>query len=137
MTVSVTARPMTLPTTVPSVLVIACWAPITSLFMRDMRAPVWVRVKNETGIRWTWSNSFVRMSKMRPSPMRAEYQRCQRFSTALAIASPTALRASQVTRSRSFWGTAVSSSDRNSSGGIATTIEAAIAVMRKPTSCRR
>jgi hypothetical protein len=126
-----------LPTTVPSVLVIACWAPITSLFIRDMSAPVWVRVKKETCIRWTWSNSFVRMSKMRPSPMRAEYQRCHRFSTALASASPTAPRANQVTRSRSFWGTAVSRRARNSSGGIAITIEAATAVTRKPMSCRR
>src|SRR6266496_2254067 len=58
-------------------------------------------------------------------------------STALAIASPTALRASHVTRTRSFSGTAVSSRDRNSNGGMATTIEAAIAVMRKPTSSRR
>ena len=42
----------------PSVLVTACCAPITSLFSRDINAPVWVRVKNAIGIRCTWSKSF-------------------------------------------------------------------------------
>ena len=56
----------------PRVLVTACCAPMTSLFMRDISAPVWVRVKNDNGWCWTWSKSAVRMSKMRPSPIRAE-----------------------------------------------------------------
>ena len=56
----------------PSVFVTACWAPMTSLFMRDISEPVWVRVKNDSGWCCTWSKSAVRMSKMRPSPMRAE-----------------------------------------------------------------
>ena len=46
----------------------ACWAPITSLLSRLMRAPVWVRVKKARGIRWMWSNTWERMSKMSPSP---------------------------------------------------------------------
>ncbi len=62
MNVSVTARLMMFDATVPSVFVTACWAPITSLFMRDISAPVWVRVKNEIGSRWTWSNNLTRMS---------------------------------------------------------------------------
>ena len=41
---------MTFETTVPSVLVTACCAPMTSLFMRDINAPVWVRVKNDSGM---------------------------------------------------------------------------------------
>lgn len=48
-------RLIALPTTPDSVLVNACWAPMTSLLRRDTRAPVWARVKNATGIRCTWS----------------------------------------------------------------------------------
>ena len=40
----------------------APWAPITSLFSRLMRAPVWVRVKNATGMRCTLSNRAARRS---------------------------------------------------------------------------
>ena len=47
MNVSVTVRPMTFETTVPSVLVTACCAPMTSLLRRDINAPVCVRVKND------------------------------------------------------------------------------------------
>ncbi|CAB4729387.1 unannotated protein [freshwater metagenome] len=42
---------MVLETTVPSVPVTACCAPITSLFMRDINDPVCARVKNEIGSR--------------------------------------------------------------------------------------
>ena len=62
MIVSTTARLMTFDTTVPSVVVTACWAPITSLFSRDCSAPVCVRVKNASGIRCTWSKSATRRS---------------------------------------------------------------------------
>ena len=40
----------------------ACWAPMTSLLSRLMRAPVWVRVKKARGMRWMWSNTWERMS---------------------------------------------------------------------------
>ncbi len=40
-------------TTEPNVPVRARCAPITSLFMRDTRAPVCARVKNATGSLWT------------------------------------------------------------------------------------
>ena len=49
-------------TTVPIVLVTACWAPMTSLFIRLISAPVCTRVKKEIGRRCTWSNSATRMS---------------------------------------------------------------------------
>ncbi len=53
---------MTLETTEDSVEVNACWAPTTSVFSRLTRAPVWVRVKNATGIRCTCANTRVRRS---------------------------------------------------------------------------
>ena len=45
---------MALLSTLASVEVTADCAPITSLFSRLTSAPVRVRVKNATGIRWTW-----------------------------------------------------------------------------------
>ena len=75
---SVVTTVTTLPTTLDSVDVNACWAPCTSLFRRDTRAPVWARLKKPIGIRWTWSNTWVRRSWIRPSPMRAENQRWAR-----------------------------------------------------------
>ena len=54
-TARVTTTSNTFCTTVPRVPVNACWAPMTSLFIRLMRAPVWVRVKKARGMRWTWS----------------------------------------------------------------------------------
>ena len=106
---------------------------MTSLFMRDMSAPVCVRVKKESGWRWMWSNSAVRMSKMRPSPIFAEYHRCASCSTALSSARPTAASASAPTSVRSFSGMAVSSSARRISGGIAPTIDASTTVITNPT----
>ena len=60
-TAAVSSRPITLETTPDSVEVNACWAPITSLLSRLTSAPVWVRVKNASGIRCTWSKTRVRM----------------------------------------------------------------------------
>ncbi|CAB4734890.1 unannotated protein [freshwater metagenome] len=53
MATSTVASVTTFDTTVPSVPVTARCAPITSLFMRLTSAPVWVRVKNEIGMRCT------------------------------------------------------------------------------------
>ena len=50
-------------------------APITSLPSLLTRAPVRVRVKNATGIRCTWSNTAVRRSRIRPSPIVDDSQR--------------------------------------------------------------
>ena len=49
-------------TTPDSVEVNACCAPMTSLLSRLTSAPVWVRVKNASGMRCTWSNTSVRRS---------------------------------------------------------------------------
>ncbi len=51
-----------LPITEESTSVKASWAPVTSLLRRLTRAPVWVRVKKASGMRCTWSNTWVRMS---------------------------------------------------------------------------
>jgi hypothetical protein len=40
----------------------ACWAPRTSLDRRDSSDPVWVYVKNASGIRCTCRNSATRRS---------------------------------------------------------------------------
>ena len=61
-TPAVSTRLTTLETRPDSVEVNACWAPRTSLFSRLTSAPVWVRVKNASGMRCTWSNTDVRMS---------------------------------------------------------------------------
>ena len=75
---STTTTEMRLPTTPDRVEVKACCAPITSLLSRETRAPVWARVKKAMGWRCTWSYTWVRRSKMSPSPMRADrYQRDQ------------------------------------------------------------
>ena len=58
-----------LPTTLDRRSVKACWAPITSLLSRLTSAPVWVREKKASGMRWMWRNTLERMSKMRLSPM--------------------------------------------------------------------
>ena len=55
MTAAVSTSWMTLLTTPDRVEVKARCAPRTSLLSRLTSAPVWVRVKNCTGIRWTWS----------------------------------------------------------------------------------
>ena len=62
MAASVVTSTMTLLTTLPKVLVTAFWAPTTSLLSRLMRAPVWVRVKNATGMRCTLPNNATRKS---------------------------------------------------------------------------
>ena len=46
-----TTTEITLDTTLDSVVVKACCAPMTSEFRREMSAPVWVRIKNARGIR--------------------------------------------------------------------------------------
>ena len=51
-----------LPTTLDSVTVIACCAPITSVFSLDTSAPVCARVKKAIGCSWTWLNTWVRRS---------------------------------------------------------------------------
>ena len=59
---SVVVRMITLETTEPRVVVNARCAPMTSLLSRLINAPVWVCVKNATGMRWTWSKREARRS---------------------------------------------------------------------------
>ena len=59
---SVVTSTTTLLTTLPSVLVTAVWAPITSLLRRHVIEPVGVRVKNAIGIRCTLANRARRRS---------------------------------------------------------------------------
>ena len=59
---TMSTRVMALLTTLDSTEVKACWAPMTSLPRRVTRAPVWARVKNATGWRSTWENTWVRRS---------------------------------------------------------------------------
>jgi hypothetical protein len=91
----VIATLMALPTTEERVLVKALCASRTSLLRRLMSAPVCVLLKNAIGISWKCANTLVRMSKMRPSPMRAEIQRSHNES----MASRTARTASRIASS--------------------------------------
>ncbi|GAB3873752.1 hypothetical protein GCM10027610_141410 [Dactylosporangium cerinum] len=77
---------MTLLTTPDRVEVNARWAPCTSLLSRLTRAPVWVRVKNCSGMSCTWPYTWVRSDRMMPSPMRAEYHRWTSDSSASTTA---------------------------------------------------
>ena len=49
----------------------ARWAPMTSLFSRDMSSPVLVWVKKRRDMRCRWSKSSVLRSQMTPSPTEA------------------------------------------------------------------
>jgi hypothetical protein len=101
----------------PSVPVTASWAPITSLFNRLMRAPVWLRVKKAIDWFCTRSKSWTRRWWMTPSPMWAENHRCTTASTASNRAAPTMNEASNQTSPRSCRGIARSTIERKSSGG--------------------
>ena len=57
-----TTTPIELPTTLDSIEVNACWAPMTSVLSRLTSAPVWARVKKAIGWRSTWAKTSVRRS---------------------------------------------------------------------------
>ena len=59
---------MELVNTSTSVPLTARWAPMTSLFRREMSSPVLTPVKKRRDIRWRWAKSSVRRSQMMPSP---------------------------------------------------------------------
>ena len=59
---TITTTPMMLLTTPDSVDVMACCAPMTSLLSLLTSDPVWARVKNAIGCRWTCLNTSVRRS---------------------------------------------------------------------------
>src|SRR6266550_133206 len=137
-TPAVSSRPITLETTPDSVEVNACWAPITSLLSRLTSAPVWVRVKNASGIRCTWSKTRVRIPKIRPSPMRAEYHRWASDKPASTTARPAMSSASRTTTPPEPCGLVIVLTRRPASTGVATPIAAlAITVTRKTESSAR
>ncbi len=133
----VVATTMTLDTTAPRVPVMARWAPITSLFMRLTRAPVWVRVKKPRGIRCTWSKSATLRSKMRPSPILEDQSRSKIDRKASPRATTTIRPAIRATAPRSSSGRATSMIWRISSGGTRLISAAKTMVARNPTSINR
>ncbi len=94
----------------------ACWAPMTSLLSRLIRAPVWVRVKKAIGIFWMCSKTFERMSKMRPSPTLAETHRIPMDRAVSTRASTAATRARPMISDLSCSGMPLSMMERNSRG---------------------
>jgi hypothetical protein len=135
MTAAVSTSWITLLTTPESVDVNARCAPSTSLLRRLTRAPVCVRVKNCSGIRWTWSYTFVRRSRMMPSPMRAEYHRWASESIASATARPAMKRARRTTvRSASDPPRVIALITSPARTGVATPITAAITTVIRNTT---
>ena len=122
-----TSTAMPLETVLDRVEVNARWAPITSLLRRETSAPVWVRVKKASDWRWTWPNTWVRRSKISPSPIREESQPPSTASTAVKTATPAIARASRVTI-RSSPARMPSSTIRCTSSGITTTMAASMTV---------
>ena len=97
MTTRVSVRVTTLVMTPEKVSEKARCAPITSLPSLLTRAPVRVRVKNATGIRCTWSNTAVRRSRIRPSPMVDDSHRVTSETPASATATAAITAASATT----------------------------------------
>ena len=115
-TISTRVTLMRLDTTDDRVSVKACWAPMTSLLSRLMRAPVWVRVKKAMGIFWMCSKTLDRMSKMSPSPTLAETQRIPMDRAVSTRASTAATRASPRIRDLLCSGMPLSMMERKSRG---------------------
>ena len=137
-TSAVSTRPMTFATTPDRVEVNACCAPITSLFSRLTRAPVWVRVKNASDICCTCPKTLVRMSKIRPSPIREENQRVPSERKASSTASPAITAASRSTAATVPLPPLITLITSPASSGVATPItEEMIVNTRKTASSLR
>ena len=117
-TISTSVTLITLETTDDRVSVNACWAPITSLLSRLMRAPVWVRVKKAMGICWMCSNTWDRMSKMRPSPTFADTHLMPMVRPVSTMASTAATSASPMISDLLCSGMPLSMIERKRSGLI-------------------
>ena len=108
-TANVSVSVTTLETTPDSVSENARCAPITSLPSLLTSAPVRVRVKNATGIRCTWSNTAVRRSRIRPSPIVDDSQRVT-SDTAVSATATNAMTVANSTTTpvappRTIWST--------------------------------
>ena len=126
--------------TLASVEVIADCAPMTSLLSRLTSAPVRVRVKNATGIRWTWVYTALRRSTIRPSPILDENHRDTRpvtasrtASAAMPPASPTTVAAAAETCPPAT----IAFTTRPASTGVATPIPAPTTVSSRKASSQR
>ncbi len=127
-----TSTAMPLETVLDRVEVNARWAPITSLLSRETSAPVWVRVKKASDWRWTCPNTWVRRSKISPSPIREESQPPSTARIAVRTETPAIASASMVTIWRSP-ARMPSSTMRCTSSGITTTIAASMTVRARKT----
>ena len=110
----------------------ACWAPITSLLSRLIRAPVWVRVKKANGILWMWSKTLERMSKMSPSPTLADTQRIPMLSPVSTTATNAAARDSPMMSFLLCCSMPLLMIDRNSSGLMTPTTASMVTRARNP-----
>ncbi|CAB4729671.1 unannotated protein [freshwater metagenome] len=131
-----TKTAMALETVPESVEVKARWAPITSLLSRETSAPVWVRVKKAIDCRCTCPKTWVRRSKMRPSPIRDESHPPSTLRHALKIANAAIASASVVTR-RVSPRRMPSSTIRCTSSGVTTTPAASTTITARNTLINR
>ena len=92
---------------------------MTSLPSRLTSAPVRVRVKNATGMRCTWSNTAVRRSRMRPSPIVDDSHRVMSDTTASPTAT-TAMTSASSTTAADAPPPTISSTTLPASTGVAT-----------------
>jgi hypothetical protein len=135
-TAMVNVKVTMLATTPDSVSENARCAPITSLPRRLTNAPVRVRVKNATGMRWTWSNTAVRRSTMRPSPMVDDSHRVTSETAASAIAT-AAMTAASITTTPGVPPRTMASTTLPASIGVATASSALTTLTaRKAASLR-
>ncbi len=126
----------TLPATPDRVSLNARCAPMTSLFSLLTSAPVRVRVKNATGMRWTCAKTAARRSRINPSPIRAENHR----ATTPNPASATAITAISTAMPITLPGgppVSIASTTRPASTGVATASTAPTTLSARNTASRR
>jgi hypothetical protein len=136
MTPSASASVTTFPATPDSVSLNARCAPMTSLFSLLTSAPVRVRVKKATGMRWTCEKTVARRSRINPSPIRAENHRVTTPSPASATAMTAISTARPTTVPGGPWVSIVSIT-RPASTGVATASTAPTTLSTRNTASRR
>ena len=95
-------------------------APSTSVLRRLTSAPVCARVKKASDWRCTWPKTWVRRSKMSPSPMRVESQP-DTIPNPMSTTATNAIAAASQTTSETFFSSTPSSMRRWVSSGVTTT----------------
>ena len=114
--------------------VMACCAPTTSVWMRDMSSPVRVFVKKPSDMRCRWANNWQRRSKMIPSPAWEDHQRWMIPTPAITSGTVTIPIPSQVRAPRLPSGIASSIRRRIRMGGTTESPEMNTTVISTPTS---